>query len=76
MHPSTVTFKGQVTIPAELRKDLGILEGDKVAFERKGHQILITPIKKVDLTALFGSLPKPEKILSLEEIKAIIEEQS
>ena len=32
---SRVTTKGQVTIPSELRKKLGIREGDKVVFIEK-----------------------------------------
>ncbi len=30
--PSTITSKGQVTIPAEVRKHLGLKQGDKVSF--------------------------------------------
>ena len=30
--PSTITSKGQVTIPAEVRKHLGLKQGDQVAF--------------------------------------------
>ena len=32
-YTSTVTSKGQITIPAEVRKRLGLREGDHVAFE-------------------------------------------
>jgi AbrB family looped-hinge helix DNA binding protein len=31
-HRSVVTRKGQITIPAEIRRALNIKEGDKVAF--------------------------------------------
>ena len=30
---STVTRKGQVTLPVEIRRALGIKQGDKIAFE-------------------------------------------
>jgi antitoxin PrlF len=34
-----VTSKGQVTIPVELRKSLGIRAGDHLIFERKGREV-------------------------------------
>jgi antitoxin PrlF len=34
-----VTSKGQVTIPVELRKSLGIKAGDHLIFERKGQEV-------------------------------------
>lgn len=33
MHSSTMTAKGQVTIPAELRRRLNLSAGDRVGFE-------------------------------------------
>jgi AbrB family looped-hinge helix DNA binding protein len=38
---SRVTSKGQVTIPVEMRKQLGIKEGDKVVFINNGKSIII-----------------------------------
>jgi antitoxin PrlF len=37
-----VTRKGQVTIPADIRRALGIKEGDKVAFVLEGDQVKLT----------------------------------
>ena len=38
---SRVTSKGQITIPVEMRKKLGIKEGDKVVFiEKDGYLVL------------------------------------
>ena len=39
---TVVTRKGQVTIPAEIRKALGIKEGDKVAFVLEDDQVKLT----------------------------------
>jgi antitoxin PrlF len=39
---TVVTRKGQVTIPAEIRKALGIKEGDKVAFVLEDNQVKLT----------------------------------
>jgi AbrB family looped-hinge helix DNA binding protein len=38
---SRVTSKGQVTIPIEMRRSLGIKEGDKVVFIEEAGKIVI-----------------------------------
>ena len=43
----TVTQKGQVTIPANIRKILGVGPNDKVAFILEGNKIQITSTKSV-----------------------------
>jgi antitoxin PrlF len=47
MSTSVITRKGQVTIPAEIRRDLGLKEGDRVEFVRDHDQIRIRPIGDV-----------------------------
>lgn len=42
-----VTEKGQVTIPKELRDDLGIGAGSEVDFERAGDTLVIRKAKDV-----------------------------
>jgi antitoxin PrlF len=50
-----VTRKGQVTIPAEIREQLGIKEGDKLAVEAIDHQIVFKPIPKLeDMCGIFA----------------------
>lgn len=39
---SRVTQKGQVTIPAAIRKQLGLMPGDKVRFETDDGDVKIT----------------------------------
>ena len=41
MELAKVTSKGQVTIPVEIRKKLGIREGDKILFIEEGNKIVI-----------------------------------
>lgn len=42
MELAKVTSKGQVTIPIEIRKRLGIKNGDKVLFYEEGGRIYMT----------------------------------
>ena len=52
-----VTSKGQITIPAKLRKEFSINEDSRILFEKKDDAILIKPIKN-DITAIFGMAKK------------------
>ncbi len=40
---TTLTSKGQVTLPAAIRADMGLSEGMKINVERSGHQLILTP---------------------------------
>ncbi len=70
-----MTSKGQVTIPAEVRKRLGITAGDKLTFviEDEGKIALRAPIYPTDasLRGAAGSLATP---LSWDETRAIARE--
>jgi AbrB family looped-hinge helix DNA binding protein len=65
----TVTQKGQVTIPANIRKILGVGPNDKVAFILEGNKIQITSTKSVvERTAgAFQSRKRPSKVVELRE---------
>jgi AbrB family looped-hinge helix DNA binding protein len=45
-----VTRKGQTIIPVEIREELGIKEGDKLAVEAVNHKIVFRPIPKLEDT--------------------------
>lgn len=57
---STVTVKGQVTIPIEVRKALGLKPRDRVTFVLEDGSARIQPTKS-KLDALFGSV-KPKRM--------------
>ena len=42
---STVTSKGQVTIPKPIRDALGIGPNDRVAFIREGERVFLQPLR-------------------------------
>lgn len=41
MQPTSVTSKGQVTIPKELRQKLGIRQGSRIEFALVGDQVVM-----------------------------------
>jgi antitoxin PrlF len=74
MEISTISSKGQVTIPKKIRDFLNVRTFDKIAFiPLKDGQVLITT-KQNSATSLFGMLKhrKPKKPVSIEEMEAII----
>jgi antitoxin PrlF len=61
---TTITAKGQVTIPKEIRKALGLRPGDRVIFKKEGAAIVLKPAK----TLLdFRGYVKTERYISMEE---------
>ena len=62
----TVTSKGQVTIPSRLRKELRIVEGERLLIIREGNAIKIIPPPKlselagVDEEVFRGKKPSEE----------------
>jgi AbrB family looped-hinge helix DNA binding protein len=70
MRASAVTKNGQVTIPAAIRKRLGLREGDRVAFVEEGEKVQLRPVRN-DVAAIFG-LVKSKKSVSLAKMEAAI----
>ncbi|MBN1780028.1 type II toxin-antitoxin system PrlF family antitoxin [bacterium] len=70
---STITSKGQLTIPKKVRQKLKLHSGDKIEFilEDSGH-CQIVPVKS-PLSKLKGIVPKPDKPISLKAIQDAIE---
>ena len=56
MSVATLTSKGQITIPAAVREDMGLSQGDRVVFERMKDGYLMTPSpRRIDrLAGFFG----------------------
>jgi AbrB family looped-hinge helix DNA binding protein len=71
---SNVTSKGQVTLPAKLRKQLGIKASDQVSFVAKGKTIQVS--KSNSIEELFGTLHNPKITpLSTKEMKQMTQDQ-
>ena len=63
---SSVSPKGQVTIPLEIRKKLALKPRDRVAFILDGDEIRVIPVGSI-LDTIFGSIPPLGRKLSDEE---------
>jgi AbrB family looped-hinge helix DNA binding protein len=72
---STITAKGQVTIPAEVRKHLGVKPNDKIAFiiEDEGTVQVAAP-RYPDIASLRGAAGSLKKPLSWKEMREIARE--
>jgi antitoxin PrlF len=76
MELSTLTSKGQMTIPVELRRELELHAGDKLNCFIEDDKLIIVPAKG-SLKNLKGIVPKPRKKISVEDMnKAVVEEAS
>jgi AbrB family looped-hinge helix DNA binding protein len=69
---STVTSKGQVTIPVEARRRLRILPGTKLEFViREDGRLEVIPLSG-SVKDLKGAVPKPKRALTLAEMDTAI----
>lgn len=72
MPTATVTSKGQLTIPIEVRKALGIKPGTKVDFyEGEKGEYIFRP-RTGSIRDLEGCLPKLDHIVTIEEMDEAI----
>jgi AbrB family looped-hinge helix DNA binding protein len=70
---STISSKGQVTVPIEVRHRLGLRQGDRVEFVFEDGRTVLRPARtaKNPFMAYLGALPA---FSSLDEINAWIRE--
>ncbi len=70
---STITSKGQLTVPKAIREKYGLQSGDKVEFlDDPELGLRIVPVTQ-PLSRLKGMVPKPDKAISLEDMQNAIE---
>lgn len=65
---STLTTKGQATIPAPIRQFLGLKPGQKVIYEKRGEEVVLINQTKL-INELYGSL-KPKVKVKYSDKKA------
>ncbi len=72
MSAATITSKGQITIPKDIRSRLDLHSGDKINFiiDEQG-KVSFVPVT-MSVTALRGIVPKPDKPISIEDMNATV----
>jgi len=71
---SSVSPKGQVTIPVEIRRLMGVKAKDKVAFTVSGSEVKIAAASG-GLSSSFMAVPALKKQRSLREVTDIAHEE-
>jgi AbrB family looped-hinge helix DNA binding protein len=65
---STVTTKGQLVIPAKLRRKYSIKKGTQVAFVEEEHRLILQPLTPEFIRSLRGCLSgEPSALQALLE---------
>lgn len=75
---TVVTRKGQITIPAEIRRSLGIREGDKVALslvDKENNQVNLRPVRSV-AKLTFGAVTPRNHPEDFKELRRLFEEDT
>lgn len=75
MSTATLTSKGQITIPADVRRTLNVQAGDRVEFVQiePGRYELVPATRSVrELKGLFG---KPDRTVTIDEMNRAIAER-
>ena len=71
---SSVSPKGQITIPLEIRQMLGVKPKDKVAFKVENGQVQITPAPYT-LESVMGSVEPATRTEDFEQVSAEAKEE-
>ncbi len=67
-----VTSKGQVTIPKEVRKALGVREGDSLVFEVENGGAHVSVVRKPVSFADYAGVWREGKGMTIEEVNAYV----
>ena len=70
MELARMTSKGQLTVPASIRKKLGISTGDQLLFYERDGQIVLAPVTPASLADAQAAAAR-QHIYTLDEIRAI-----
>ena len=72
MIESSVTKKGQTTLPKPVRESLGLLAGDRVRYVISDGEVRILPVRPIG--RLFGALHRDGPAVTLGEMEQAIAE--
>ena len=76
MATSTISSKGQTTIPVEIQRFLKVKPGDKIQyFVEPDGRVSLLP-KTLSVKDLERVLPKPSKTVSIEDMDAAVRQRA
>lgn len=56
---ATITSKGQITVPLEVRKILGVRAGDKLLFENDESGVRVRPVRSQSTFSKYRGIGNP-----------------
>ncbi len=68
---ATLTSKGQITVPVEIRNRLGLQAGDRLDFQLKEGKVELTKVTG-SLDSFISALPKAKRTFTTEQINDAI----
>jgi AbrB family looped-hinge helix DNA binding protein len=74
MTTATITSKGQVTIPKDVRTRLGIGTGDRVEFVEIQDGVFQIVAATQDVQVLKGIVSRPKKTVTIDEMNQAVAE--
>lgn len=54
-----ITSKGQITVPREVRRLLGVRPGDRVLFESDGNDVRVRPVRNKSAFSKYRGIGNP-----------------
>ena len=72
MIQSTVTSRGQTTLPKPVREALGVTAGDRVRYVIRDNEVRILPVRPIG--RLFGELKHEGSSRTLKEMERAVAE--
>jgi antitoxin PrlF len=75
MHISTITSKGQTTIPKNIREKLNLITGDNIEYHINNDNSVTLCHSNLDILNLYGLMRKTSKKVSVEDMNKVISER-
>jgi AbrB family looped-hinge helix DNA binding protein len=57
---ATITSKGQITVPREVRRFLGVRAGDRLMFESHGNHLRVRPVRGKSAFSKYRGIGNPQ----------------
>ena len=76
MPSASVTSKGQITLPKEIRDHRGVKTGDRVAFRRGQYGTIVVEAEITDLLTLRGAVRPRVRGVTVEDMKDAIQKHA